>query len=108
MRFGYADPPYPGMSRKYYDGDEVDHAELVATLDRDYPDGWALSTASSTLQEVLALCPAGVRVCCWVKGTRSSSSCASVRPLLGLRCVPPEPAPDEPEHRTREQEEGER
>ncbi|MGH6654177.1 MAG: hypothetical protein ACRDVE_03095 [Actinocrinis sp.] len=61
-RFAYADPPYPGQARRVY-GDqltyagEVDHAELVARLERDYPDGWALSTSVSALPEVLALCP---------------------------------------------------
>lgn len=70
MKFAYADPPYPGMSRFYRDDPqcaEVDHAGLVARLCRDYPDGWALSTASTTLQQVLAVCPAGVRIASWVK-----------------------------------------
>lgn len=63
MRFAYADPPYPGQSKRLY-GDhpdyrgEVDHAELVARLMRDYPDGWALSTSARALHEVLPLCPA--------------------------------------------------
>ena len=70
MRIGYADPPYPGMARYYrshpdYAG-EVDHAELIARLERDY-DGWVLHTASTTLAHVLAHCPDGVRVCSWVK-----------------------------------------
>src|SRR4051794_38471125 len=44
MKIGYADPPYPGQSAKHY-GDhpdyagEVDHAVLVAQLERHY-DGW--------------------------------------------------------------------
>lgn len=69
-RLGYADPPYPGMSAKYY-GDEptfageVDHAELVSRME-GY-DGWALSTSAKTLQYVLGLCPAGVRVAAWGK-----------------------------------------
>jgi hypothetical protein len=45
----------------------VDHAELVARLVRDYPDGWALSTGSTNLREVLSLCPEGARVGSWVK-----------------------------------------
>lgn len=67
MRFAYADPPYPGMSARYY-GDhrdfqgEVDHEELVARLVDDYPDGWALSTSSKTMRDVLNLCP----IDCWV------------------------------------------
>lgn len=71
MRFAYADPPYPGMAHYYRDhpdyGGEVDHAELVTRLCEDYPDGWALSTASTTLQQVLALCPSDVRIAAWVK-----------------------------------------
>jgi hypothetical protein len=47
--FAYADPPYPGQSKKhycdhaYYAG-EVDHAELVDRLERDF-DGWVLHTS---------------------------------------------------------------
>jgi hypothetical protein len=70
LRWGYADPPYPGMSGFYKDhpdyAGEVDHAELVERLCRDY-DGWVLHTASSTLAEVLAVCPPEVRVLAWVK-----------------------------------------
>jgi hypothetical protein len=71
MLFAYADPPYPGQSRLYRDhpdyAGEVDHAALVRRLCADYPDGWALSTASTTLRQVLALCPEDVRVMAWVK-----------------------------------------
>lgn len=72
MRFAYADPPYPGQSKRLY-GDhpdyagEVDHAELVARLCRDYPDGWALSTSANALREVLHMCPPGVRIAAWHK-----------------------------------------
>lgn len=74
LRVAYADPPYPGMSHFYvdhpdYDG-EVDHAELVARLGREF-DAWALHTASTTLQQVLAVCPTGVRVAAWVKSFAS-------------------------------------
>lgn len=77
MRIAYADPPYPGMTR-FYGGDndpfegqvaEVDHAELVARMHAEY-HGWVLHTASTTLAEVLAVCPPpseGVRVMAWVK-----------------------------------------
>lgn len=70
MRFAYADPPYPGQSAKWYKNHpdyagEVDHAELISRLSRDYPDGWALSTNAVSLQAVLALCPAGVRLAVW-------------------------------------------
>ena len=62
MRFAYADPPYPGQALRLYGNHpdyagEVNHAELVARLMRDYSDGWALSTSASALPEVLAVCP---------------------------------------------------
>lgn len=62
IRFAYADPPYPGKARKYYGahGDyagEVDHAALIARLESEFPDGWALSTSQDALAQVLPLCP---------------------------------------------------
>lgn len=73
MRFGYADPPYPGLARRYYQHEEVDHAALIATLEREHPGGWALSTSSSPgLRVVLPLCPLDVRVCAFVRGERRS------------------------------------
>lgn len=87
MRVAYADPPYPGQAKRHYAdhadyGGEVDHAKLIADLERDFPDGWALSTSVPALGDVLALCPkgepskkrhtggsvkqgTGVRVCAW-------------------------------------------
>lgn len=71
MRFGYADPPYIGQAKKHYSHDpacaEVDHRELVARLVDQYPDGWALSLSSPSLQHILSLCPEKVRVMAWVK-----------------------------------------
>jgi len=67
MRFAYADPPYPGLSLKYYRNAEVDHAALVASLTAGGYDGWALSTAARSLRDVLPLCPPEARVCAWVK-----------------------------------------
>jgi hypothetical protein len=72
MRFAYADPPYPGQSADLYANHpdyagEVDSAELIARLARDYPDGWALSTSARALPMVLSLCPAGVWVAAWHK-----------------------------------------
>lgn len=70
--FAYADPPYPGRAAKYY-GDqptyagEVDHRELIASLEASGYAGWALSTAADALRDVLPLCPPGARVCSWVK-----------------------------------------
>lgn len=79
LRFAYADPPYPGLARKYYRheasyGGEVDHAALVRSLEYSY-DGWALSTSSKALRDVLPLCPPTARVCAWVKpkGTPSTT-----------------------------------
>lgn len=85
--FIYADPPYPGLSAKYYRNEpsfagEVDHRALVASLSaaadakpgelsplvRGRPVmGWALSTSSKALRDVLPLCPPDVRVGSWVK-----------------------------------------
>lgn len=72
MRFAYADPPYPGQAAKHYSdhpdyGGEVDHAELLDRLTTSDYDGWALSTSSPALLDVLTLCPVGVRVMAWVK-----------------------------------------
>lgn len=74
MRFAYADPPYPGLARKYYgdDAQEVNHRILIGTLEAEYPDGWALSTSAKALREILALCPADARVCAWLKGGQAS------------------------------------
>lgn len=69
MRVVYADPPYPGMGH-FYDGREVNHRLLIRYLCDDF-DGWALSTASTTLQEVLRLCPTGVRIAAWCKSFAS-------------------------------------
>lgn len=73
--FAYADPPYPGMSKRYYSehpdyAGEVDHAALVEQLATTYPDGWALSTSSKTLAYVLALIAKhdiDVRIGAWTK-----------------------------------------
>lgn len=72
LRLAYADPPYPGLARKYYSGHpdfagEVDHAALIASLVDGF-DGWALSTSASALPAVLAVCPPGVRVGAWIRG----------------------------------------
>lgn len=69
-RVAYADPPYPGLARKYYADrpeyrGEVDHVALVAELQTF--DGWALSTSARALRDLLPLCPEGARVCPWVK-----------------------------------------
>lgn len=66
LKIAYADPPYPGMA-KFYNCPELDHSALVKDLCEQFPDGWALSTASTTLRQVLALCPDDVRIGAWVK-----------------------------------------
>jgi hypothetical protein len=88
-RVAYADPPYPGQAKRHYAdhpdyAGEVDHADLIARLETDYPDGWALSTSVPALAGLLALCPkgepskkrawggsvklgTGVRVCAWIR-----------------------------------------
>lgn len=76
-RFAYADPPYPGLARRYYRdhvdyAGEVDHAELIRRLSTF--DGWALSTSSVALPAVLPLCPPGSRVAAWFRGERPTAS----------------------------------
>lgn len=71
-RFAYADPPYPGFARRYYGREpsyagEVDHRELIARLESGGYLGWALSTSSKALRDVLPLCPRAARVAAWVK-----------------------------------------
>jgi hypothetical protein len=73
-RFAYADPPYPGKAGYYDEGQEVDHAALIARLEADYPDGWALSTSARALRDVLPLCPLSVRVCVWRRRVRPTTS----------------------------------
>ncbi len=63
--FAYADPAYPGKAHLYPENEEVDHPALIRSLVEQCPDGWALSTGSRNLQEVLPMCPAGVRVGSW-------------------------------------------
>lgn len=77
LHLAYADPPYPGLSKRYY-GDhpdfagEVDHEALVAQLAGF--DGWALSTAARSLRPVLELCPPEARVAAWFRGGRNARS----------------------------------
>jgi hypothetical protein len=84
LRLAYADPPYPGLSRRYYEGHpdyagEVDHRELVSRLEAEYPDGWALSTSSDALQYVLSLCPPDVRVASWHREPRRLRAAGPVK-----------------------------
>lgn len=76
MRFAYADPPYLGCSAKLYGDmhphaadydDPESHRELVTRLCDEFTDGWAMSLSSPSLQTILPMCPADVRVMAWVK-----------------------------------------
>lgn len=71
MIVAYADPPYLGQGARHYDHPEWDtvamHQALIAHLGTHYPDGWAMSASSPSLQVLLPLCPPGVRVGAWVK-----------------------------------------
>lgn len=76
VKFAYADPPYPGQAKRWYGNHpdyagEVDHAELIGRLCRDYPDGWALSTSSAAMRDVLDLCPSDVQVAIWYVTNRN-------------------------------------
>jgi hypothetical protein len=86
VRLAYADPPYPGRAELYEDhpdyAGEVDHAELVARLSAY--DGWALSTSSRSLRDVIALCPADVRVIVWL----NHSIGRAWEPVLVMRARP--------------------
>lgn len=75
LRLAYADPPYPGLARKYYGKEatfagEVDHAALLESLTAF--DGWALSTSVRALRDLLPLCPPNARVAAWVKPSGAS------------------------------------
>ena len=85
MRFAYADPPYPGKAHYYPEREDVDHQALVEELVGEFGDGWALSTSAAGLQDVLALCPPGVRVCSWhraVRPVRSRRAISAWEPLI--------------------------
>lgn len=75
-RYAYADPPYLGSCGKFYghhhpDGlcwdDLTTHKLLIERLVDDFPDGWAMSLSSTTLAQILPLCPADVRIAAWAK-----------------------------------------
>lgn len=71
-RFLVADPPYPGLARRYYRDEpsyagEVDHRLLIARALTGGFMGWALCTSARALRDLLPLCPPEARVCAWVK-----------------------------------------
>jgi hypothetical protein len=69
MRFAYADPPYLRCAAKLYGDATYDsinaHGILIRSLDAY--DGWAYSLSSSSLKQILPLCPDDVRIAAWVK-----------------------------------------
>jgi hypothetical protein len=75
VKVAYADPPYIGQAKKHYSKEdsyagEVDHRELLRILRDDFPDGWALSCSSPSLQQILGYCTEldiHPRIAAWVK-----------------------------------------
>lgn len=72
-RLAYADPPYVGLSQKYYRDHpdyqgEVDHGALVAQL-CEY-DGWILNASAESIPLLVSLLSgiSGWRVASWHKG----------------------------------------
>lgn len=77
LNLAYADPPYPGLARKYYRKEstyagEVDHKKLIKSLLAF--DGWALSTSRHALRAVLCYLPNDVFICPWIKTHRQFKS----------------------------------
>ena len=76
MKFAYADPPYLGCGRLYkahhaeamiWDDPET-HRALFERLFDEYPDGWALSCSSPSLEVLLPMVAGrGCRVSPWTK-----------------------------------------
>lgn len=81
LRLAFADPPYVGLSRRYYRdhpdyAGEVDHQELLQRLSTY--DGWALAASSDSIpligSIVHELC-LDARMAVWVRGQRHVRSC---------------------------------
>ena len=72
MRFCYADPPYLNCGKRYDHPEaliwntEEAHINLIDSLVRDFPDGWAVSISVPSLPLYLAAAPKA-RVCAWTK-----------------------------------------
>ena len=76
MKFAIADPPYIGLSVKFY-GDQhpeaavydtiEGHRALIERLCDEFADGWCLCLHSPSLRTILPMCPDDVRVMSWVK-----------------------------------------
>ena len=71
-KFAYADPPFPGLSAKYYRDHkdfkgEVDPVELIESLQVGGYLGWALPTSPRAVRDILPMCPPEARPCAWIK-----------------------------------------
>lgn len=71
MKFAYADPPYFGCGQSRYGFPEWDtverHAELIAHMVAEYPDGWAYSMSSPSVFDLASIFPKGTRLAGWGK-----------------------------------------
>jgi hypothetical protein len=94
MRFAYADPPYEGRAVQNYGREarlngrkamEVNHPILIRHLVEEFPDGWALSCKTNSLQGLLPLCPGGIRVLAWTK--KMSTAYPGIRPAYSWEPV---------------------
>lgn len=74
MRFAFADPPYLGRG-EYYRAHHPDamswndpetHRALIARLQAEYADGWAMSLSERSLRTILPMCPPAARVGAWL------------------------------------------
>lgn len=79
IRVAYADPPYLGHAKDYaipgtkeYHPDALrwddpeEHARLMARLEEEYPDGWALSLAAESVRHLYHRSPPRARLAPWV------------------------------------------
>jgi hypothetical protein len=91
IRVCYADPVYPGRGRYYsvpgtpeYHPDAMmwddleQHVALMARLEAEFPDGWAMSTSADAVRALWAESPEGTQLAMWGRGG----------PRLNLRVVP--------------------
>lgn len=75
MKFAYADPPYLGCGALYAKhhpealiwNDPETHRKLIQRLCDEYPDGWAMSASSPSMDTLQPMLPQGYRVCPWIK-----------------------------------------
>ena len=75
MKAAYADPPYLGLSEKFYGhlhpeaaeyDDPLAHQRLIERLSDEY-EAWALSLHTPALKTILPFCPDDVRVMAWTR-----------------------------------------